>query len=49
MPNRSIFIVDSEGVIRWTWARSKEVPFPDYDEVAAAATEIAGNASGTKP
>jgi len=44
MPNRSIFIVDRDGVIRWTWVRSKEEPFPDYEEVVAAATEIAGAA-----
>ena len=47
MPNRSIFIVDSEGVVRWNWARSQERPFPDYDEVVAAALEIASSASGT--
>jgi peroxiredoxin len=44
MPNRSIFIVDPDGVIRWTWARSQEGPFPDYDEVVAAAIEIASSA-----
>jgi len=47
MPNRSIFIIDTEGVIRWTWVRSQERPFPDYDEVVAAALEIASPASGT--
>lgn len=41
MPNRSLFIVDPQGVIRWTWVRSQEQPFPDYDEVGAAALEIA--------
>jgi peroxiredoxin len=45
MPNRSIFIVDHDGLIRWTWARSREGPFPDYDEVVAAAIEIAGSAA----
>jgi len=44
MPNRSIFIVDHDGVIRWIWVRSKEEPFPNYDEVVAAATEVAGSA-----
>jgi len=41
MPNRSLFIVDRQGVIRWTWVRSQEQPFPDYEEVVAAAIEIA--------
>ena len=44
MPNRSIFIVDHDGVVRWIWARSQEQPFPNYDEVVAAATEVAGSA-----
>ena len=41
MPQRSIFIVDPEGMIRWTWARRQEQPLPDYDEVVAAAREVA--------
>lgn len=44
MPNRSIFIVDGQGVIRWTWLRSKEQPLPDFDEVVAAAVRVAGPA-----
>jgi peroxiredoxin len=46
MPNRSIFIVDRQGVIRWTWVRSPDEPFPDYDQVVATAEEIAGRSSG---
>jgi peroxiredoxin len=42
MPTRSIFIVDPEGTIRWTWVRSQGMPLPDYDVVAAAAAEVAG-------
>jgi peroxiredoxin len=42
MPTRSIFIVDPQGVIRWTWIRKQGQPLPDYDEVLAAAREIAG-------
>jgi peroxiredoxin len=42
MPMRSIFIVDREAVIRWTWARSQDQPLPDYDEVISAALEVAG-------
>jgi glutaredoxin-dependent peroxiredoxin len=49
MPNRSIFIVDTHGVIRWTWVRSQEQPFPDYDEVVAAAKQVAGPAPDRKP
>ena len=41
MPQRSIFIVDPEGMIRWTWARRQEQPLPDYGEVVAAAREVA--------
>ncbi len=44
MPNRSIFIVDSEGVIRWTWLRSQEQSLPDHDAVIVQAKEVAGQA-----
>jgi peroxiredoxin len=44
MPMRSIFIVDPEGVIRWTWVRKQDQPLPDYDEVVAAAQEVGGRA-----
>jgi peroxiredoxin len=44
MPMRSIFIVDSEGVIRWTWVRRQGQPLPDYDQVISAAREVAGRA-----
>ena len=41
MARRSIFIIDSEGVIRWTWVSSRETPQPDYDAVVAEAKSIA--------
>jgi len=41
MPQRSVFIVDSEGVIRWTWERSQEEPLPDFDRVVAEAKRVA--------
>jgi len=41
MPTRSVFIVDREQVIRWTWVRTKEIPLPDYDEVIREAERIA--------
>ncbi len=42
MPARSVFVLDPEGAVRWTWARTKEQPLPDYDEVLAEARRIAG-------
>ena len=44
MPTRSIFILDPEGTIRWTWIRTKEEPLPDYDQVVAEARKVAGPA-----
>ena len=44
MPTRSIFIVDPEGFIRWTWARSQEQPLPDFDQVVAEARRVAAGA-----
>jgi peroxiredoxin len=41
MPQRSVFIVDSKGVIRWTWVRSQEQPLPDFDQVIAEARRVA--------
>ena len=44
MPQRSVFIVDRSGVIRWTWLRSQEQPLPDFDLVIAEARKIADEA-----
>jgi len=41
MPNRSVFIVDPQGIIRWTWKRSQEQPPPDFDEVVTQAKKVA--------
>ena len=41
---RSIFIIDREGLIRWTWQTSPEQRLPDYDAVMAEAKKIAGEA-----
>jgi peroxiredoxin len=38
---RTIFIIDREGVIRWTWVTSKEQRLPDYDMVMEEAKKIA--------
>jgi len=49
MPQRSVFIVDSDGVIRWTWLRSQDHPLPEYDQVVAEARRVAGSASPGRP
>jgi peroxiredoxin len=41
MARRTIFIIDSQGVIRWTWVTSREKPQPDYDAVIEEAKRIA--------
>jgi peroxiredoxin len=41
MARRSIFIVDRQGVIRWTWVSSRETPQPDYDLVVEEAKRVA--------
>ncbi len=45
MPQRSIFVLDPDAVVRWTWQRSKESPQPDFDEVIAEAKKVASAAS----
>lgn len=44
MPQRSVFVVDRRGVVRWTWLRSQEQPLPDFDQVIAEARAIAAEA-----
>jgi peroxiredoxin len=41
MPQRSVFILDREGVVRWRWVRSKEQPLPDAEEVLTEAKKVA--------
>ena len=41
MARRTIFVIDHEGVIRYTWVASREQPQPDYDAVVAVAKEVA--------
>ena len=41
MARRTIFIIDGEGVIRWTWITSREQPQPDYDLVIEEARKAA--------
>ena len=44
MARRSIFIVDRNQVIRWTWVGSRENPQPDYDQVIEEAKKVASEA-----
>ena len=37
-------IIDSQGVIRWAWERSREEPLPNYDLVIAEAKKVAAAA-----
>lgn len=39
---RSVFIVDRDGVVRWTWERSDAQPLPDVQQVLEQARAIAG-------
>lgn len=41
MPQRSVFILDPRGIIRWTWSRSPDQPLPDFDAVIAEARKVA--------
>ena len=43
MARRSIFIIDRDGVIRFTWIASREQPQPDYDAVIAEAKKVAAD------
>jgi glutaredoxin-dependent peroxiredoxin len=44
MARRSIFVIDRDRTIRWTWVGSREEPQPDYDAVIAEAKKAAGAA-----
>jgi glutaredoxin-dependent peroxiredoxin len=48
---RSIFVVDQEGVIRWTWERAPGKSMPDFDEVEEQAKRVAraAQAEGPRP
>jgi glutaredoxin-dependent peroxiredoxin len=39
---RTVFVIDGEGTIRWTWITSREKPQPDYDLVIEEARKAAG-------
>ncbi len=39
---RTVFVIDGQGVIRYTWITSREHPQPDYDAVIEEARKAAG-------
>jgi len=41
MPTRSVFVLDRDRMVRWTWVRTKEQPLPDYELVIAEARKVA--------
>jgi peroxiredoxin len=43
MAKRSIFVIDRQGLISWTWERSREEPLPEYDLVVAEAKKAAAS------
>ena len=42
MARRTVFVIDGNGVITWTWITSREHPQPDYDLVIEEARKAAG-------
>ena len=42
IPRRTVFVIDSEGTIRWTWVTSPEMRQPDYDLVIEEARKTIG-------
>jgi peroxiredoxin len=38
-----VFVIDRDGVIRWTWVTSREKPQPDYDLVIEEARKTIGD------
>jgi peroxiredoxin len=42
IPRRTAFVIDSDGIIRWTWVTSREKPQPDYDLVIEEARKTIG-------
>ena len=46
IPRRTVFVIDGEGVIRYTWITSRETPQPDYDLVIDEARKAARGSAG---
>jgi len=47
LARRSIFVIDRNGVVRWTWVTSREHPQPDYDAVVAIAKKAVEETAGS--
>ena len=47
IPRRTAFVIDSNGIIRWTWVTSRERPQPDYDLVINEARKTIGESAGS--
>ena len=47
IPRRTAFVIDSDGIIRWTWVTSREKPQPDYDLVIDEARKTIGEPAGS--
>jgi peroxiredoxin len=45
IPRRTAFVIDSGGIIRWTWITSREKPQPDYDLVIEEARKTIGESA----
>ncbi len=41
IPRRTVFVIDGNGTITWTWVTSREKPQPDYDLVIEEARKAA--------
>jgi glutaredoxin-dependent peroxiredoxin len=42
LAKRSVFVIDSGGVIRYRWVTEDALRLPDLDEVVSAVAELAG-------
>jgi peroxiredoxin len=42
IPRRTVFVIDGDRNVRWTWVTSREQPQPDYDLVIEEARKAAG-------
>lgn len=43
IPRRTVFVIDRDGTITWTWITSRETPQPAYDLVIEEARKAAAS------
>jgi len=43
IPRRTVFVIDRNGTVTWTWITSRETPQPDYDLVIEEARKAAAS------